>query len=104
MTGTRSKRQSQGNKHHLFIPKDNLPKDRMKDVMYKSFSYDLKLNKAETDQMRLTTGGDKISYPQDVGTPTADMTLVKMLLNSVISTKGEKCVMLDVKTFTSTPQ
>jgi hypothetical protein len=34
-----------------------------------------------------------------VGTPTADMTLVKILLNSVISTKGEKCVMLDLKDF-----
>jgi hypothetical protein len=31
--------------------------------------------------------------------PTADMTLVKILLNSVISTKGAKCVMFDVKDF-----
>jgi hypothetical protein len=34
-----------------------------------------------------------------VGTPTADMTLVKILLNSVISTKGAKCVILDLKDF-----
>jgi hypothetical protein len=34
-----------------------------------------------------------------VGTPMADMTLVKTLLNSVISTKGAKCVMLDLKDF-----
>jgi len=32
-------------------------------------------------------GGDRINYPEDVGTPTADMTLVKILLNSIISTK-----------------
>ncbi len=49
--------------------------------------------------MRLTAGGDRINYPKDVGTPTADMTLVKILLNSIISTKGAKCVMLDVKDF-----
>jgi hypothetical protein len=34
-----------------------------------------------------------------VGTPTIDMTLVKILLNSIISTKGVKCVMLDLKDF-----
>jgi hypothetical protein len=32
-------------------------------------------------------GGDRINYPEDVGTPTVDMTLVKILLNSIISTK-----------------
>jgi hypothetical protein len=32
-------------------------------------------------------GGDRINYPEDMGTPTADMTLVKILLNSVISAK-----------------
>ncbi len=73
----------------------------MKDVMYGSFSCDLKPNKVETHQTRLTAGagGDRINYPKDVGTPTADMTLVKTLLNSIISTKGAKCVMLDVKDF-----
>jgi hypothetical protein len=34
-----------------------------------------------------------------VGTPMADMTLVKILLNSIISTKGAKCVILDLKDF-----
>jgi hypothetical protein len=34
-----------------------------------------------------------------VGTPTADMTLVKILPNSVISTKGAQCVTLDIKDF-----
>ncbi len=44
-------------------------------------------------------GGDRINYPEDVGTPTADMTLVKILLNSVISTKDARCVTLDIKDF-----
>jgi hypothetical protein len=34
-----------------------------------------------------------------VGTPTADMTLAKILLNSVISTKEAQCVTLDIKDF-----
>ncbi len=71
----------------------------MKDVTYGSFSCDMKPNKAETHQARLTAGGDRIKYLEDVGTPTADMTLVKTMLNSIISTKGAKCVVLDIKDF-----
>ncbi len=83
----------------FFITHEQVPMDRRKDVTYGSFSCDLKLNKKETDQTRLTAGGDKINYPDNVGTPTADMTLVKTLFNSVIMTKGAKCVMLDIKDF-----
>jgi hypothetical protein len=49
--------------------------------------------------MQLTTGGDKIHYRDYVGTPTADMTLVKVLLNSIIYTENAQCVILDVKDF-----
>ncbi len=90
----------------FFIPKDKVPKDRMKDVTYGSISCNIKpnkdnikSNKEETHQTRLTAGGDRINYLKDVGTPTADMTLVKTLLNSIISTKGAKCVILDIKDF-----
>ena len=40
--------------------------------------------------MILTVGGDRINYPGDCGTPTADMLLVKMLVNTVISKIGAK--------------
>ena len=83
----------------FFIRRDQVPKDRLKDVTYASFSCDMKPNKKETHRTRITAGGDRINYPEDVGTPTADMTLVKTFFNSVISTKGAQCVMLDVKDF-----
>lgn len=44
-------------------------------------------------------GGDRINYPFDCGTPTADMLLVKLLFNSIISTKGAKFMSLDIKDF-----
>jgi hypothetical protein len=44
-------------------------------------------------------GGDRINYPEDMGTLTADMTLIKILLNSIISTKDAQCVTLDMKDF-----
>ena len=60
---------------------------------------ELKPNKAEVHRTRLTVGGDKVHYPGDVGTPTADLTLVKIHLNSVISTPGARYMTLDVKNF-----
>ena len=71
----------------------------MKDVTYGSFSCDYKPNKTEKERTRLTAGGDRINYPEDVGTPTADMLVFKCLINSVVSTKGAKCLMLDIKDF-----
>jgi hypothetical protein len=83
----------------FFISKSQAPKDRIKDVTYGSFVCDIKQNKAETHRTRLTAGGNRINYPEDVGTPTVDTTLVKTFLNSVISTRGAKCVMVDIKDF-----
>ena len=33
-------------------------------------------------------GGNLINYPEDVGTNTATILLIKIILNSVISTRG----------------
>ena len=44
-------------------------------------------------------GGDKINYPGDCGTPTGDLTLVKIHLNSVISTKNARYMTVDIKNF-----
>ncbi len=91
--------QFKGTNTIFFIKKDQVPKERAKDITYGSFSCDYKPNKEEKECTRLTSRGDRINYLEDVGTPTADMTLVKILLNSVISTEGAKCVMLDLKDF-----
>jgi hypothetical protein len=82
-----------------FIRKNQIPHDRRKDVTYGSFSCDMKPNKTEIHRTRLTAGGDRINYPEDVGTPTADMTLFKIHANSIISTPGARCIMVDIKDF-----
>ena len=48
---------------------------------------------------RITVSGDKINYPGDCGTPTTALLTVKLLLNSVISTKGDKFMTLDISNF-----
>ena len=58
-----------------------------------------KPNKVETKRIRFTVGGDRIVYEGKVSTPTADLTTVKLLLNSVISTKGARFMTVDIKDF-----
>jgi hypothetical protein len=57
-------------------------------VTYGIYGCEIKSNKEEKHCMQLTVGGDRIHYPDDVGTPTANMTLVKVLLNSIISSEN----------------
>jgi hypothetical protein len=89
----------QGTNTIFFIHKHEVPQDRWNDVTYAKFVCELKPNKAEVHRTRLTVGGDKVHYPGDVGTPTADLPLVKMHVNSVISTPGARYMTLDVKNF-----
>ena len=44
-------------------------------------------------------GGDRVHYPGDAGTPTADLLTVKLLINSIISTPGAKFMTMDIKDF-----
>jgi hypothetical protein len=44
-------------------------------------------------------GGNLINYPDDVGTPTAYLLLIKILLNSVILTKGANFANADLANF-----
>ena len=44
-------------------------------------------------------GGNRIEYNGAVTTETADMTLVKLLLNSVVSTPNAKFMTMDLKDF-----
>ena len=82
-----------------FIPLSKIPHDRLKNVTYGKFVCELKPNKKEINRTRLTVGGDRINYPGDCSTPTADLVLITTHLNSVISTKGARYMTLDIKNF-----
>ncbi len=44
-------------------------------------------------------GGNLINYPDDCGTPTADLLTVKLMLNNVISMPNAKFMTIDIKDF-----
>ena len=83
-----------------FIPKQQVPEDRMKDVTYGKFVCNVRPEKDEKNRTRFVVGGNRINYPGDVGTPTADMLLAKILFNSVISTKNARFMTGDIKNST----
>jgi hypothetical protein len=72
----------------------------MKDVMYSQFVCTVQPEKAEPNCTRFTVGGDRINYPGEVATPTAEMLVAKMLFNSVISTRGARFMTMDNSIFT----
>ena len=47
----------------------------------------------------MVMGGNRINFPGEVGTPTADLLLVKILFNSVVSTPGAKFMTMDISNF-----
>eukprot|EP00804_Cyclotella_cryptica_P008147 CCRYP_004624-RA/>CCRYP_004624-RA protein AED:0.13 eAED:0.13 QI:0/0/0/1/0/0/3/0/1209 len=73
-----------------FIHKSEIPADQLKDVTYIKFVCQVRTEKDEPNRTRATFGGNLIHYPDDVGTPTADLLLIKIFLNSVISTPGAR--------------
>ena len=99
-------RLAQGNSHGVlptdtidFIHRTEVPKGR--DVTYATFVLDYRPLKSEPHRVRITVGGDKLSYTADAGSPTANLLETKLLVNSTISDahKGARFMSLDLKDF-----
>ena len=82
-----------------FIREQEVPKQRKKDVTYGSFVCNVRPEKKEQNRTRFTVGRDEINYPGEVGTPTAEMMVAKILFNSVVSTPGARFMTMDISYF-----
>jgi hypothetical protein len=88
-----------GTKTIRFIHQDEVPQKRRKDITY-SFQCNVRPEKIEEpNRTRFVAKGDRINYPGEVATPTADMLVAKILFNSVISTRGARFMTLDISNF-----
>jgi hypothetical protein len=83
----------------FFIPQSEVPPKRRKDITYARICADHRPEKADPNRIQITLGGNLVNYPGDVGTRTADLLTVKLLLNSVTSTPGAKFMSLDISNF-----
>jgi hypothetical protein len=77
-----------------------VPKERARDVTYGLITCLIQPEKIdEPNRMRLVAGGDRVYYPYNARTPTANLLTVKLLINSVILMPGARFVMMDIKNF-----
>lgn len=83
----------------FFIPKSEVPPERGRDITYARICANYRPEKSDPNRIRITLGGNLVNYPGDVGTRTADMLTVKLLINSVISTQGARFMSLDISNF-----
>jgi hypothetical protein len=84
----------------FFIHKNQVPKDQAKDVTYGLITTLVRPEKIdEPNRTRLVVGGDRVHYPGNADTPTANLHTVKLLINSIISTKGARFMTMDIKDF-----
>ena len=75
---------------HTFHPirYENIPLDRRKEIVFSKFVCTFRPDKSDPNQTSITITGQNIKYPGNVGTKSASLDLVKLLLNSVLSRKG----------------
>lgn len=81
----------------FFIRPSAIPPGRK--VTYARLVATIRPTKSETHRVRVTAGGDKLDYPGNTSTDTASLTTLKILLNSVLSTKGATFITADIKDF-----
>ena len=72
-----------------FVNEQQIPHWRRKDITYGQIVCNYRSEKANPNQPWITLGRDRINYPGDCRTPTADLLTVKLLFNSIVSTGGK---------------
>jgi hypothetical protein len=80
-----------------FIPRKLVP--MYKKVTYGRFVTDIRPQKEEKHCTRLTIGGNLIDYPGNVSAPTGSLITYKLHCNDIISTKGARCMNMDIHNF-----
>eukprot|EP00804_Cyclotella_cryptica_P010860 CCRYP_008771-RA/>CCRYP_008771-RA protein AED:0.34 eAED:0.27 QI:0/0/0/1/0/0/5/0/537 len=95
---------AQGTDMFYVIDYDNIPFDRCKEIIYSKVVCKVHHEKSDPDRTRITIGINSICYPGDVGTKTAPLELIKLMINSVLSHKNAKfCTFVIISFYLGTP-
>jgi hypothetical protein len=76
------------------------PNPLLKDISFINFVASIQTEQEDSHYIRATLGSNLIHYPKDVGTPIADLLLIKIFLNSIISKKGSKFATANISSST----
>ncbi len=89
----------QGTDTFYVIDYEDIPIDRRTEITYTKVVCKVRPEKTDPNRTRITIGGNRICYPGDVGTRTAPLELVKLMINSVLSRKNAKFCTFDIANF-----
>jgi hypothetical protein len=96
---TKSAQRVAGTNTFFIIDYQAIPAHKRKEICHTMVVCEVRPEKDDPDRTRITIGGNRICYPGDVGTNTASLELVKLLLNSVLSRKDARFSTIDLKNF-----
>ncbi len=83
----------------FFVKKEDTPNNRKGDETYARIASVYQDGKKDKYRTHITMRGNLVNFPGDYGMPIVDLLTVKLLLNSIISTKNAKFMTLDMKDF-----
>ncbi len=96
---TLNTKQVTGTNTFFLIGYNDIPVHKCKQICHTLVVCEVHPEKDNPNCILITIGGSQICYPGDVGTNTASLELVKILLNSVLSRKGARFSTIDLKNF-----
>jgi hypothetical protein len=96
---TPSAQRVSGTNTFFLIDYHGIPLHKRKEVCHTMVVCEVRPDKDDPDHTRITIGGNLTCFPGDVGTNTASLELVKLLLNSVLSQKGARSSSIILKNF-----
>ena len=74
----------------------DIPVDRRNEITYTKVICEVRPHKADPHHTRITTRGNRICYPSDVGTPSGSLELIKMIITSVVSRQDAQFIKFDI--------
>ena len=80
-----------------FIHRHQVPQGR--NVTYTRLVVDYRPGKLDPNRTRVTVGGNLLTYEGELYTKTTNLIAIKILLDSVLSTKDARFMTIDIKNF-----
>jgi hypothetical protein len=81
------------------MAKQDIPQARHRDITYGWIVCNYCPEKKDPHCTHITIRGNLINYPNNCGTPTVDILIIKLLFNSVISMPNAKFMTINIKDF-----
>ena len=75
------KQRTQGTATFNIIDYVDIPVDRRSEITFTKVVCEVREQKEDPNRTQITIGGNRICYPRDVGTPTAGLDLVQLIIN-----------------------